>query len=479
MAKRPHVIVLMTDQHRYDTLEAYGDRQCETPNFDALARESVIFDRHYTSCPLCVPTRTSLATGMWPNRTGVLINYWIPEEAQYGTLRPGVETLYERFAKEGYRVAQIGVQHVNAEPKLPDRVPGGVFVDRDEYAKYLRDNGLATPDTKAYRSPCPDFVDGQMVVAEYTSPRAGVWPHAPEHYYDQWIARRAVEYIEQADPDEPLLLFANFWSPHCPLTAPEPYASMYDPDKIDLPENVGTWYPGQSAMQLVNLPGFLGAQVSEEDWRKAWAMYLGMVTLVDKSVGQVIDALKRRGFWDDALVMFTPDHGEQLGSHRLWQKMCMYEESIRVPMLTKAPRMERSRAGQRVSGLTGHVDLMNTMYDYTGIGIDQASDGLSLRPLIEGGTDKIRDEIFSEFNGNAGRGSYSRAIMTDRYKFIYCRTQTYTRAEFELYDRQADPFETNNLASDPAHRSVRDDLARRLGAWMERTGDHLPFEMPG
>lgn len=478
MSRRPHVIVLMTDQHRFDTLGAYGDRQCHTPNLDALAGESVIFDRQYTSCPLCVPMRTSLATGMWPSRTGVIVNHWIPEEAKHGTLRPQYKTLYERFAEEGYRVAQIGVQHVNCEPPLPQRVPSGFFRGTDGYKQYLAEHGLTPPSDKPFRSPCPDFVNGQMIVAEYTTPKTGVWPYAPEHYYDQWIAAQTVDLIDKADPDQPLLLFANCWSPHCPLTVPEPYASMYDPAKIELPANVGQWYPGQSAMQLVNLPGFMGATVDEEGWRKAWATYLGMVTLVDKSIGQIIAALKRRGFWDDALVFFTPDHGEMLGSHRLWQKMCMYEEAIRTPTFIKPPRMDRSRAGARVSGLTSHVDFMNTMFDYTGIGIDPASDGLSLRPLIEGTAEKIRDEVFSEFSGNAGRGSFSRAIITERYKFIYCRTQTYTQAEYELYDRQTDPLETRNLAADPAHRAIRDDLARRLGKWMASTGDALPFEMP-
>lgn len=478
MPKRPHVIVLMTDQHRFDTLGAYGDRQCDTPNLDALANESVIFDRHYTSCPLCVPARTSLATGMWASRIGVIVNYWIPEEAKYGTLQPRYKTLYERFAEEGYRVAQIGVQHVNCDPPLPKRVPDGLFVDNAEYKQYMAQQGLALPSDKPYRAPCPDFVEGNMVVAEYTAPKTGIWPHAPEHYYDQWIARRAVEVIEQADPDQPMLLFANCWSPHCPLWVPEPYASMYDPAKIDLPANIGQWYPHQPAMQLVNLPGFMGATVSIDDWCRAWATYLGMVTLVDKSLGQIVAALKRRGFWDDAMVIFTPDHGEMLGAHRMWQKMCMYEESIRTPMFIKPPHMDRSRAGSRIAGLTSHIDFMNTMYDYTGIGSDPSTDSLSLRPLIEGSAARIRDEVFSEFSGNAGRGSFSRAIITDRYKFVYCRTQPYTRAEYELYDRQNDPLETRNLASDPAHRPIRDDLARRLGNWMTRTGDCLAFEMP-
>ncbi len=478
MPKQPHVIVLMTDQHRYDTLGAYGDRQCDTPNLDALAGESVIFDRHYTSCPLCVPARTSLSTGMWASRIGVIINYWIPQEAKYGVLAPRHKTLYERFAEEGYRVAQVGVQHVNCDPPLARRVPAGLFVDRDEYNDYMANQGLALPNDKPYRAPCPDFVEGNMVTTEYTAPKTGVWPHSPEHFYDQWIARRAIETIEQADPAEPLLLFTNFWSPHCPLYAPQPYASMYDPAKVELPENIGQWYPGQSAMQLVNLPGFLGSSLSIDDWRKAWAMYLGMVTLVDNAIGQVVAALKRRGFWDDALVIFAPDHGEMLGAHRLWQKMCMYEESIRTPMFVKAPNMDRARAGSRVTGLTSHVDFMNTMYDYTGLGVDPRADGQSLRPLIEGTAETVRNEVFSEFSGNAGRGSYSRAIITDRYKFVYCRTQPYTQAEYELYDRQTDPLETKNLANDPAHKPIRDDLARRLADHMQKAGDCLAFEPP-
>jgi len=478
MPSRPHIIVIMTDQHRADTLDVYGDRQCNTPNLDRLAAEAVVFERHYTSCPLCAPARISIATGLYPHRSGAIINWWIPEEAQYGTLSPSYKTVYEHLCEAGYNVAQIGVQHVNTDPPLPQRCPNGVFLNKQTYLDYLQAKGLREPDLREYRAPCPDFVDGEMIWQWYTGPKAGRWPLPAEHFYDKFLARQMVEYIDAADPNEPLALFCMFWAPHCPLVVPEPYYGMYDAEQIDLPENVGKVYDGRPAMRLVSLPGFMGATADEQTWRRAWAAYLGLVTLVDECIGEVVEALKRRGFWDDALVVFTADHGEMLGSHRMFQKMCMLEESIRVPMFVKPPKTPADLAGRRVAGLTSHVDLTNTILDYAGLDLLSGTDSLSLRGLIEGGAASIRDEVFSEFSGNAGRGCFQRAIITERYKFVYNRLTMTSRPEVELYDRQKDPLETQNLVGDPAFRQVRDGLADRLARWMQSTGDFLKFEMP-
>jgi len=465
----------MTDQHRADTLAAYGDTQCHTPNLDRLASESVIFERHYTACPLCVPTRTSIATGYWPHRSGVIINYWIPEEAKFGTLSSDYKTLYEYLEAGGYRVAQIGVQHVNPVPTLAERCPSGVFIGKEAHREYLANRGLVEPDLREYRAPCPDFVDGQIVCQWYTSPKAGRWPLAAEHFYDKFLAARMVEFIESSDPDRPLAMFCNFWAPHPPLAVPEPYFSMYDPQRIELPASVGEWYEGQPAMHLVNLPGFMGATADEQAWRRAWAAYFGLVTLVDECIGAVVDALKRRGFWDDALVIFTADHGEMLGSHRMFQKMCMYEESIRVPMFVKPPAAGQSLAGRRVSALTSHVDLTNTILDYAGLEQIPDGDGISLRGLVERGERPNRDEIFCEFNGNAGRGCFQRAIVTERYKFVYNRLTTSSRPELELYDLQEDPAETRNLAGRTEVSDVQSALATKLRDWMRQTGDFLEY----
>ena len=209
-----------------------------------------------------------------------------------------------------------------------------------------------------------------------------------------------IDVIDEADPDEPLALMANFWLPHPPYVCPEPYFSMFDPDTFERPESVGKRFWGESPMHLLHLPGHFGSVITDEGWRTLWGVYLGMVRLLDDCMGRVIEALKARGFWDDALVVFTSDHGDMLGSHKMFQKMCMYEESVRVAMMAKPP-------GGGVTGrrrqLTQHLDLADTICDYAGLAPMATSQGESFRAVIEDESAPGRDEVFSEYNGNSGR----------------------------------------------------------------------------
>ncbi len=467
MAKQPHVILIMTDQQRADTLAAYGDRQCDTPHLDRLADQSIVFDRHYSPCPLCVPTRTAMATGLYPHRSGAMINTWIPEERQYGTLRPEYTTIFERLLAEGYNLGHIGVQHIFSEPSFQERCDGATFIGKQDYSEYLQANGLTEPKLTEYRAPCPEFINGRMICDWYTSARTGRHPLPAEHFFDSYLSTRAVEFIESADTSQPLALACLLWAPHPPLAVPAPYDTLYDPAKLELPVNVGQRYSGQPASQLMNLPGFMGATVTMEQWRQVWAAYLGLVTMADRCIGQVVEALWRRGLWDDALVIFTVDHGEMLGSHRMWQKMCMYEEAIRVPLLIKPPGAGSNGRGVRRSQLTSHVDVPATICDY--LGIDwQAGDGMSLRPVIETPASPTREMVYSEFNGNAGRGSFQRAAITASHKYIHNEGD-----HAELYNLEHDPLERENLIGKAEVASTQQQLHKALHEWMSRSGDFL------
>ncbi|KKL92932.1 hypothetical protein LCGC14_1879760 [marine sediment metagenome] len=326
--------MLMADQLRRDVLGCYGGTHGASPNLDRLSAGAIRFDAHTINCPLCVPSRLSMLTGTYPHVNGAIVNGWDQAERTHGTCR-GTPTLYESLAEAGYRVEHMGVDHLRCDPPLADRHQRiRLSASPGEHGRGLRERSM-TVDLSACRSPAVDYVDGKAVTRMYSNARTQRWPHPAGEFLDCWLADRMVELVDGADPDEPLALMGRFWSPHPPLSCPEPYFSMYDPAELDLPETVGRWYPGQSPMQLINLPGCAGAGVSLGEWRKAWAVYLGMVKLVDECLGRVIEALKRRGMWDDALVIFTSDHGEMLGSHGLYQKMCMYEESLRVPLLIK------------------------------------------------------------------------------------------------------------------------------------------------
>lgn len=459
---RPPVLVLLADQLRRDVLGCYGGQFGVSPHLDAFADESVVLDSHVTTCPLCVPARNSIITGTWPHVHGAIVNAWDEAERPYGTCR-NVPTLYESLAEGGYAVEHVGVDHLRCEPPLSDRHSGIRFRgDVNEHRSAMREAGIV-PDVSECRSPCVDFSSGEPVTRWYTNPNPSLYPGKAEDFLDVFIADHVEQVIRSADGSRPLALFGNYWLPHCPISCPEPYYSMYDPDALELPDDVGEWLEGRSPMQLVNLPGHVAASVPMDTWRKTWAVYLGMVRFLDDCVGRVLAVLKDCGFWDDALVIISSDHGEMLGSGRMFQKMCMYEDAVRVAMMVKPP-------GGGVTGrrrqLTDHTGLAATICEYTGTAVPQASVGRAFRDVVEDPKAPGAEVVFSEFNGNSGRGFQQRAVITPTHKYIH--NHGYAP---ELYDLQADPRERENLCQAEHVPSEAGQLRNRLREWMIETGD--------
>jgi arylsulfatase A-like enzyme len=460
-----HVVLIMTDQQRRDTIGAYGSAYNATPNIDAIAAEATVFDRAYCASPLCVPTRTAMYTGMVPHRSGAVVNGWTPVEEPYAQLRPEIPTLYEHLAAHGQGITHVGIDHCRSIPPIRERVPQMNYVSNGDYRDYMKEQGLELPDTRWTKAPSTDFDEGKPIMFAYTTSRTGVWPHDAEHFMDFFFAREAERVIAELDPDTPQFIETLLWAPHVPLVAPEPYFSMFKPDDITLPETCGVWCDGQAPTLLESLPGQFGSARLREEWREPWAVYLGLCKLVDDAIGRVTAALKARGIWDDALVIFALDHGDMMGSHALFQKMCMYEEAAHIPLMIKPPG---GRALQRAGGLASIVDVGPTICDYLGIDPMANGDGVSLRPMLEGREAEVRDEVFIEYNGNSGRGFESRALVRGDWKYIVVHND-----RDELYNLADDPAETRNLAADAAHSEVRSGLRNRLAAFMRETGDRI------
>jgi len=468
MAKRPHVVVLMADQMRFDCLSAYGTLGVRTPHLDSLSQESVVFDRAYCATPLCVPTRTAIAAGKWPHRTGAIVNGSLSEvERPFSVLGREHQTYYEQLAAGGYDVSKVGVQHVKADPPMPVRVPGGRFIGEGEWISYLKSKGLAEPAYDEERRPCPEYAGGEMTVKKFHSPMfVRETEFGAEDFMDVYWSRVMSDAIRDADVSRPQAWIFNAWAPHPPWWAPQPYRSMYDPASILLPENVAQWYAGQPPF-LLHTANARGAMLKPDEWRKAWAAYFGLVTMMDDCMGRVIAALKQRGVWEDSLVMFTMDHGECLGAHSLTGKSCMYEESARIPLLIKPPGGGRGRRKQ----IANHVDLAATICDYADVPAPSGHQGRSLKPVVQDPGTPWSQETFAEYHGEQGRGFATRALFTDRYKYIY-----HFSGPDELYDVAADPQETKSLAADPKFSEVKKELRAKLAAWMHETGDFLDLD---
>lgn len=454
----------MADQLRVDVL---GGEYTE--KIHRIAREGVNFTRAYCTSPLCVPARGSFFTGLYPNETGSIINPWEREDASHGNVRAGIRNLYGMMEQE-WDSWHVGKQHFLMEER-PDRSPDSKThwnAREKEYAEFLRKNGKRPPGGPNFKGMCPEMASGKITRAKsYSIPTIGCYEEGLDYFFDGFFAHKAVEAIRSRDKTKPFLLNLMFLAPHPPFDIPEPWYSMVK--EIDLPENVGTWCPNQSPLQLYNITGALGTRYRREDWKEIWRVYLGLVGLLDHCVGMVLEALEEEGIYEDTLILFTADHGEMLGSHCLWQKMCMYEESVRIPLYMKFPKGDAPKS-RVVQEPVSAVDVLPTLCEYLGLEAPKNLSGISLMKAMKG--EKLeRKQLFIQFDGNGARGNFQRCILEEEYKLIvdFFKDELY----LELYHVGNDPQELRNLAFDGDQAERIEAMLESLRRHMARTGDLL------
>lgn len=466
MSDRPNVVIIMADQLRWDALGAH------TPNINQLKAESVVFDRAYCASPLCVPARGAFFTGKYPNITGSLINPWTEQEKQHGMVRTEHANLYQLLEDE-WDSWHTGKQHLFTEPKLESSLDSKTHWLQLEqrYEAFLKASGKKKPGGPAFQGLVPELAYGRVTrKRKYSIPTVGRYAEGLDFFYDGFILNDSLEAIRQRDRSKPFALNTMFLAPHPPLDIPEPWYSMIR--DVELSDNVGVWGDNQSPLQLYNLPGMLGASYTREEWKRIWQVYMGLVALLDHCVGKLVTELKQQGLYDNTLILFASDHGEMLGSHRLWQKMCMYEESVRTPLFMKFPT-GFTPALNRSDELVSSVDVLPTICDYLGIETPQAVSGISLMPLIRGEQERLeRDRIFIQFDGNGARSNFQRCVLEGPYKLIVDMFKD--EMFIELYDVANDSLEMNNLAFQTKDNGSRiESMLGSLRAYMHVTNDLL------
>lgn len=465
--KQTHLVVIMADQLRRDVLgKGY------TPHIDSLAEEGVSFDNVFCASPLCVPARGSFFTGLCPNSSGSKINPWQADDAASGMVHKGIPNLYELMERDGFECIHSGKQHLFTEGgKLEDKRNSKIrFLSTEKtYREFLKQSGRRFPGGTAFRSAVPEMVGGKYTrVCSYSNAHTGCYEEGESYYFDSYFTKCALQGLRTRDSNRPLFLSAMFLAPHPPLDVPEPWYSLVRSEDVRLPDNVGKWYPYQSPLQLYNLTGVIGSHYTVEQWHESWRVYLGLVALLDKCVGRLLDELKRQGIYEDCLIVFTSDHGEMLGSHRLFQKMCMYEESAHVPLMFRFPH--GAYAGLHRNDTISHLDVLPTILEYLH---DRpvACEGKSLLPLIEGTEKSRHKDVYIQFDGNGALGNFQRCVIRDNYKLIadIFKDEVY----FELYDIQDDPQETNNLIFSDSIPDKAEELLNSLLKHMKATNDAL------
>jgi len=457
--KKNNLVFLMTDHQRADSIHMIQDGKEITPNLNKLAKESTEFARVYDACPLCVPARTALATGKNPIKSGMILND-VP-----GAIAQNHKTIHEYFNDMGYDVAHVGVHHIRVKPDLKERLDFKLWIDEDSYNEYADSKGIDIKRDNANTTMVDEMQEGQYVKFRYSNAKCSVWNNEFEDFKDVYFTRKAVEFLQE-EHSRPFALFLYLWAPHPPLNVPEPYASKFNPNNLDLPNNVKMPSKGEPAIRRKGIAAQLAEGISIGEWKKIWATHLGLVNMADAQIGLVLDTLKEKGLMDDTAIVFTSDHGEHLGQHDMYQKMEMYEPAVRVPAIMKIPGGKT----QIIKSAISHLDFLPTLLDVMGKEADQEFEGTSLKNCIMTGEDEPEKDIFSVYCGNHKKGDIRRAVISSKYKYIYDSTE-----EAELYDLEKDPLEMDNLALNEKYAGILKEMHDKCKTWGANYGDYISY----
>ncbi len=460
--EKPNILLLESDQHRYDVLGCAGHPIVKTPNIDALAREGVLLGSTVCQAPLCMPSRVSLITGSYCHNHGVYLNqgYMVDgqwtftralQEAGYHTALVGKMHLGGRVPYESFddpqKIEEIGSYGFDSVHATCGKVMAGIGNRECPYRKYLRERGTFETLRQDYlkrRGQAPHW---------YAEPS----PMSEEDFHDAYIGRKTAEWIRQYDGDEPFFMWANWGGPHAPWDAPGHYGTMYDPNEMDAAlEDAHDTSPSQLKRKAENQSG----KMPPEAMGKMRAQYYGMVTLVDDAVGAIVDALKQRGWLDNTVIVYCADHGEMLGDHGMFGKSLFYGASVRVPLVIWWPK--GLRQGLRTDALVELNDLVPTFLQLAGVRDSGGSYGRSLLPLLTGEADSHRAEVFSELGP-------AKMVLNEQYKYVH--DPRWEKAQ--LFRVGEDPNELQNLAGTPECAEVEHANRARLLDWLAQTHAHV------
>lgn len=408
----------MSDQHQRAASGCYGHDTVKTPNIDGLAREAVRFTSAYCPSPVCVPSRGSLITGQYAHTHGAHI--------LQDALRDDIPTIAHFYRERGYATGAIGKMHFVDETR---RHGFGHRLNEESFRETL-----APEDRKKLRGDAGG-IEGEGL-------------DLPARFFeDNWFADRAVEYLH-ANRSKPFCLWASFVQPHTPFRPMKKYFDMYEPEKLRLPRRPADDLEGGFEGHLIRAKERGWYRQSDEGARRSLAGYYGNVSQMDANVGRVYDALREMGLEKNTVVVYTSDHGEMAGAHRMWTKHNMFEESVGVPLLIAAPG---GAAGIRTQ-IVEQIDLFPTLAALCGLGEVPGVAGRNFAEMVQGRRYRAREFAYSEYwfcrnvftkdDRYVGKPPL-RMVRTDRWKLNYLPW-----GRSELFDIVNDPGEFRNRIDD-------------------------------
>jgi arylsulfatase A-like enzyme len=426
---RPNVLLILTDQHRFDALGCAGNADVRTPNIDRLAGEGVRYENAFCPYPICTPSRYSIFSGLYVHQHRGTGND--------STLNPSIPTWPKALRAAGYRTAAVGKMHMLPtyldigfdEMVLSEQAGDGRW--DDDYHRYLMEHNLA--DITDMEDQLREYND--CMRPEYVRSKGCLPCNIDEpHDHTTWIGDHACRKIAAWPHDAPNLLCVSFIRPHHPMNPPQPWADMYDPRRLQL-------LPGYTESPLERNRAYhrgwrmqAAGGLSEADIRLATARYYGSISQIDAQIGRLIAALQARGLYENTLIAFTADHGEYMGFQHLIGKLnYMYDPLVKVPLILRWPGA--NLPGQVRSRQVSLLDLAPTICAAAGLAMPSPMPGMDLHQPDAG-----HDRIFCQFHED------TVMVRTADCKLVLTRK---SGCESLLFDLQRDPHESRNRIGDP------------------------------
>jgi len=410
-ARRPNVLFLFTDDQRADTIAALGNATIRTPTLDSLARQGLVFHNCYcfgSNVPaVCLPSRNMLLSGR---------AYFRWNGLQAPADEPNFPTAMKNAGYVTYHHGKKGNTALLIQEKF-------------DVNKYLRDD------------------------LERESGEPG-----------RAIVDDAIAFLKERKDDRPFFMYLAFGNPHDPRVAAPKYLDMYALERIPLPKNYMPVHPFDNGEMLVRDELLAPWPRTEDEIRRQLRDYYAVITGLDRQLGRLLQTLRDLGLYDNTIIVFSSDNGLALGSHGLMGKQSLYEESAKVPLIFAGPGIPKGRT----EAFAYLMDIFPTVCELVGAPIPSGLDGRSLKPVMDGKVNNVRETMFYAYR------QVQRAIRDARWKMI-----RYPRIDkTQLFDLKADPDELHDLAGDPAQTKRIEELMSRLREWQRQLGDTAPLVVP-
>lgn len=463
-----NVLFIAVDDMRPE-LGCYGNTIVKTPNIDRIAARGIVFNHAYCQQAVCSPSRTAIMTGLRPDVTKV----W-DLETHFRVAQPDCITLPQHFKAHGYHCAALSkIYHSGFEDgrswSEPHWYPKGRAVDTDPVDWTRQIVTRHDINTEEYSAPLDAGPPRRNGKGAKRGPAYEVSPKEDDQLPDGATAAEAVRRLHALkEKGEPFFLAVGFLKPHLPFVAPKKYWDLYDPEVIPVPTTdklpAGSpEFAGHTNGELHAYPGVPEENPIPADFAKTLRHgYYACISYTDAQIGRLLDALDKERLADNTIIVLWGDHGWQLGEHGLWHKHTNFEIAARAPLLISVPGSKA--VGQKCEAPVEFVDVYPTLAEVCGLPIPNGLGGSSLKTFLENPAAPATDVAISQYPRSAPDGPVmGYSIRNDRHRATFWRMRNGSKiVTTELYDEQADPAETINLADKPEHKELLEALASHL-----------------